>query len=75
MYYSVKSDFICMGEPYNVQAIVKAYNYASAQVALNWLTKAKTCMCKECLESYKKDHLVYIELPEHMPVYNMCVKP
>jgi len=74
MYYYVGSQFTCKGEPYDVHATVQAYNHASAQVQLNWITANKTCMCKECLESYKKDYLVSLALPESMPVYQMCIR-
>ena len=74
MDYKVRSGVVYNGGGYGIQAIVQAYNHASAESQLDWITQNKKCMCKECLEEYKTAYLTSIILPQSMPVYNVCVK-
>jgi len=74
MIYKVSSQYICSGEPYDMDATVKAYNQASAQVTLDWLVQNKDCMCQDCIASYEVDYLTHVILPSGMPIYSMCVK-
>jgi len=72
--YSVSSQYICAGEPYDITATVKAYNQLSAQCQLDWLVENKHCMCQDCVTAYDVDYLTQVILPSGMPIYSMCVR-
>jgi len=71
--YKVSSQYICAGEPYDISAVVTAYNEGSAKAQLDWLMANKHCMCQECIAQYNMDYSTHIVLPSGMPVYNMCI--
>ena len=58
--YQVSSQYICAGEPYDIQAVVTAYNADSAKKQLDWLTQNKHCMCLECIAEYNSDYSTHI---------------
>ena len=72
--HKVYSQYICQGEPYNISAIVKAYNQGSAQITLDWIVQNKHCMCQSCMATYQIEYLTKVILPNEMPIYRMCVK-
>jgi len=72
--YTVNSQYICAGEPYEITANIMAYNQMSAQSQLDWLVLTKDCMCQDCMTEYKVEYHSNIILPSGMPVYSMCVK-
>ena len=72
--YQVRSQYICAGEPYDLQAVVTAYNEGSAKEQLNWILNNKHCMCQKCIAEYNLEYSTHIILPSGMPVYSMCVK-
>ena len=74
MVYEVTSQYICAGEPYDIKALVIAYNLLSAQAQLDWLVQNKNCMCPECIVEYEVSYSTFMTLPQGMPTYTMCVK-
>jgi hypothetical protein len=72
--YTVNSQYICAGEPYDITANIRAYNQMSAQAQLDWLVLTKDCMCQDCVAEYAVDYHTHVTLPSGMPIYSMCVK-
>ena len=71
--YKVSSQYISAGEPYDISAVVTAYNEGSAKAQLDWIMANKHCMCKECLVEYNVQYSTQIASKE-LPYYSMCVK-
>lgn len=73
--FSTSAKYWCGGFQYDIDANVFARDSHSAQAQMSWLTGNVHCMCRDCVDSWKRDYSVYIDsLPDRMPKYDYCSK-